>query len=910
MLSVLVLTMLQVLLPLSSVLDSLSSTMPPIQERLEFLCDQIQVAGFETIADAMTALLNYTADHSDTRTKIHDDVTSFFEGPALSSLCHAVINHPQYEKHKKILCQRNGIQELATSVTRETVVQEIHALSQNPNMHIPISGYSQAKIDRFSIERLKNTHQAVAPVLWSILMAVVSPHQPKKSALELHDGLDNNDAMDISGSEFSADSMPAGQRDTQSRSQNRELTAISALSMLAYAHSKHSNLYQVIMGYHAFASGIKKHTMEAYHQTGYMISYESVTRVVRANAVAMAVLLKEKAQTHRFSLSLDNLNFYQSKRDQTFLNRGHLVNYIAGFVTVMKRGPHISHENVDHKMVNNLTFEDVMLDATDIRCHQETARAAACQILSKYLSSGPCAQNAGDPAESMVPKYPMWDPPLTNEGCSLRRPNILPLPTLVMPINTRLKSEALIIATIGLLEKYVDILGLSSDDLSTMKYLINADLMTVRNITSTVHVRQEEVHRENTFGWAEPVAGLFHIQMTALKMLYNVFWGKPKDTVSLSRFTNQLCRKIILENATDFHLCNQFFLLLVDGFWLALIASECDCNTLEELETYMAKEDWRAMLDRVASTYIDPYAVHSIRSGAEEKVRLQVGNEIATLCARHENLVARGQETELPIEYWIAKEAQMVEQRLPRERDEVRENALLFLNNGLLYREFHEACRGGFSGRVFKCLKHYAGMFHGSRNPNHGRECLDILAHMKYGWGREMMDSFARSCMVSPTGFEGRFHTFDKFNEHEIRELKAMLHPSSSPQYDESFRRDVAFNFTSLASAKIKVQQASRSINRDQQQAAADAADLRAIFDALMSSCVFREELGRTASKGFIDLIGCGTMNLASGVPINEYLCQARGNWDRGEAEGQSNADCTVDKDDWQANDGLISSED
>lgn len=884
--------------------------MPSIQERLEFLCNQIQIAGFETIAEAMTALLNYTADHSDTRTKIHDDVASFFEGPGLNNLCHAVINHPQYEKHKKTLCQRDGIQELATSVTRETVVQEIHALSRNPDMHIPFSGCSRSKIDSFSFERLDDTHQAVAPVLRSILMAVVSPHQPKQSTLELHDGLDNSDAMDTKGSEFSADSMPAGQRNTQSRGQNRQLGAISAMSMLAYAHSKHSNLYQVIMGYHSFARGVKKHTMEAYHQTGYMVSYESVTRVLRANAVATAALLREKAQTHRFSLSLDNLNFYQSKRDPTSVNRGHFVNYIAGFVTFMEHGPHMSRESVDHKVVNNLTCEDIILDDTDIRYHQEAARAAACQILSKYVPSGLCAQSVRDSAGRMVPKYPMWDPPLMNERCSLGEADILPLPTLVMPINPRLRSEALIIATIGLLEKYVDILGLSSADLGTMKYLINTDLMTVRNIISTIYIRQEEPYLEDTFDWAEPVAGLFHIQMTALKMLYNVFWGNPDDIVSLSRFTNQLCRKKILEKATDFHLCNQFFLLLVEGFWLALIASECGCNTLEELETYMAKEDWRAMLDRVASTYMDPYAVHKIRSRAEEQVRLHVGNEIDALCARHESLVAKGQEKELPIEYWNAKEAQMVEQRLPRERDEVRENALLFLTNGLLYREFHEACRGGFSGRVFKCLKQYAVMFHGSRNQNHARECLDIHAHMKYGWGEEFMDSFARSCMVSPTGFEGRFHALDKFNEHEIRELEAMLHPSSSPQYDESFRRDVAFNFTSLASATTKVQQASRSIDRNRHQAAADAADLRKVFDALMSSGVFREELGRTASKGFIDLIGGGVMNLASGVPIGEYLCQMRGNLDGGEVEGHLDDDCTVDRDDWQANDGLISSED
>lgn len=90
------------------------------------------------------------------------------------------------------------------------------------------------------------------------------------------------------------------------------------------------------------------------------------------------------------------------------------------------------------------------------------------------------------------------------------------------------------------------------------------------------------------------------------------------------------------------------------------------------------------------------------------------------------------------------------------------------------------SCRGWFSGRVFKRLEQYAVMFHGSRNRNHVRECLNIRAHMKHGWAAECMDSIARSCLVNPTGFEGRFDALDRFNEHEVCQLKAMMHPSST----------------------------------------------------------------------------------------------------------------------------------
>lgn len=137
-------------------------------------------------------------------------------------------------------------------------------------------------------------------------------------------------------------------------------------------------------------------------------------------------------------------------------------------------------------------------------------------------------------------------------------------------------------------------------------------------------------------------------------------------------------------------------------------------------------------------------------------------------------------------------------------------------------------------------------MFHGSQTRNHARECLNICAHMNHGWAAECIYSSVRSCLVILTGFEGRFGGLDRFNEHEVRQLKAMIHPSSSFQSDELCGRDIGFNFTNLASVKAKVQQATRSTDRD--QAVDDAADLRIMFGTLMSGGVFGETPGRKAS--------------------------------------------------------------
>lgn len=180
--------------------------------------------------------------------------------------------------------------------------------------------------------------------------------------------------------------------------------------------------------------------------------------------------------------------------------------------------------------------------------------------------------------------------------------------------------------------------------------------------------------------------------MTALKMLFNVFWGEPDGAVNLCRFSNLLRRKKIMKKAADFYHCNQFFLLVVDAFWLALMATECGCQTWDELETYMKTENWHAMIDQVASAYINPHAVQQKNGILEKNVCRQARVDINNLRAVHENSVAAGRGTKRLASYWTTKEAKLVADWLAEQKDVIRDNALLFLNNGLLYREFNNAC--------------------------------------------------------------------------------------------------------------------------------------------------------------------------------------------------------------------------
>ena len=79
----------------------------------------------------------------------------------------------------------------------------------------------------------------------------------------------------------------------------------------------------------------------------------------------------------------------------------------------------------------------------------------------------------------------------------------------------------------------------------------------------------------------------------------------------------------------------------------------------------------------------------------QKQVHCQARDNITRRRAWHKAHVARGNRSKVRTNtYWDAREAELINRRLPRERDELRENALLILDSGLLYREFHEACQG------------------------------------------------------------------------------------------------------------------------------------------------------------------------------------------------------------------------
>lgn len=83
--------------------------------------------------------------------------------------------------------------------------------------------------------------------------------------------------------------------------------------VLTYAGNERSNIIRV-GGQFAFASNVGKRFVEAFHQIGILLSYESVRKALQANVDAVKELIVERARMKRFLSSYGNNEILRTRK--------------------------------------------------------------------------------------------------------------------------------------------------------------------------------------------------------------------------------------------------------------------------------------------------------------------------------------------------------------------------------------------------------------------------------------------------------------------------------------------------------------------------------------------------------------------------------------------------------------------
>jgi hypothetical protein len=172
--------------------------------------------------------------------------------------------------------------------------------------------------------------------------------------------------------------------------------------------------------------------------------------------------------------------------------------------------------------------------------------------------------------------------------------------------------EASISGTIDILKALLDELGIDSDDVDDRKVMLHGDYLTVRNVTRAMFRRSVEPEPLMRFGWVEPIAGLFRLQMNVLKLLFGVFEGDAVDPGSVKRFSTILRRKSVSKEIKNFHACDDFFRMVLKAYTLVYYQHYAGAADSKQLNLHLETKDWPAQIALAVQSAIDPFQISRV----------------------------------------------------------------------------------------------------------------------------------------------------------------------------------------------------------------------------------------------------------------------------------------------------------
>lgn len=245
--------------------------------------------------------------------------------------------------------------------------------------------------------------------------------------------------------------------------------------------------------------------------------------------------------------------------------------------------------------------------------------------------------------------------------------------------------------------------------------------------------RQSKCKPHFQLNYVEATAGLFHLQVHVLAMLYEAHLGKENDRGSISRWIKTLDKESIrLWNkqrklVKDFRACQMLWDTILDGYIIAAMVA----RGFDSIESWLANGIGRPELLK------DAIETLSDELGALDTVESMRKNDFEG-------------------------------------RDRTHENFLLCLQQGLVLRNFVRAMREGDSGRVLVSLSFFTVWFQATTKHNYRNETIHLSATLKKLWSEDMKQFWLNNCLINPSGKAQGFMACDYLCEYVVREVKNM----------------------------------------------------------------------------------------------------------------------------------------
>ncbi|KAH9940490.1 uncharacterized protein BXZ73DRAFT_42703 [Epithele typhae] len=405
--------------------------------------------------------------------------------------------------------------------------------------------------------------------------------------------------------------------------------------------------------------------------------------------------------------------------------------------------------------------------------------------------------------------------------------------------------ESSIIGNAEVLDAIMKELGIDSDSDSfpTLVQLFFGDQLSVARARTILANRGGHERLAQSYGYAVFCPGLFHYQMALVNGIMETHFGETegagsRNPTSLSFFNTILNRKpIIPTSLPPYRTCRDLVFVSLTACVLTCFKLVSGCNSLEEYASQNTVDELRD--DRAA--------------------------EVAARLAAHEEAIRNGEKHEDNLGYDVYADAL-------KQGDLLYENACLFLRDALIAREFTDAIKGGYSGRIVRVLKHLALAFRGCGRTKYAYELLHFIHSLEVVWPKPLRNIILKNWLVNPTGKENAWVPVDLMQEHMNFWTKIVFKAQgSNASWDWlsmitpciTLFRQLILQINSQQGARLGIKHHTPSIKRD----------LACLQDSMHAHEIFSHTPGRYLhglKKPLVpDVVTTGTLTLNK--PLTEY---------------------------------------
>ncbi|KAJ7917839.1 hypothetical protein B0H13DRAFT_2231360 [Mycena leptocephala] len=449
--------------------------------------------------------------------------------------------------------------------------------------------------------------------------------------------------------------------------------------------------------------------------------------------------------------------------------------------------------------------------------------------------------------------------PVSADKIQVHKTPLHPLPSMEI-------DESSITGNIEVIEEIVRVLGFKTDDPDYLKYIqiIAGDQLTIARQRSILNIRLG--HESGPHAWRHIVLmpGLFHAKIADCHGIPETHFGKAnvRSPGSLGFHNTVLDRlPITLTSLPPFRTCR-------DSIMVSLYARVLHCLLLvsgkdsldacaESIDTYEALVTYAK---NIYGTYADADRVQELR---ERRIPEERQRDIDAKAAKKSRAAAPADGKPDPLPHI-------------RKGDMVFENAVLFLRDALLTREFSDAVKAGDSGRIVIILRMWAFSYRGSGRSKYAHEMLHLLHNLICVWTKELRSIVLQNWLANPQGRLNSFVEIDLVQEHLNFWIKKIYKADGAGH---------SWDWLALISPCVDVlRQLATKINIDlgarqgSKHASPDLADdIDELMDSLAEHEVYVEKEGRVLDddeKPAPDVLSVGMAALTHGTsttPLAEF---------------------------------------